>query len=70
MPETLIDARHVYSLDEASRRMGLGTAAIRQARRNGLKIRKLGRRSYVLGEDVIEYLKNHAKIVGPDGTAN
>ncbi len=47
----------VYTLDEAKARTGLGAAALRTARRQGLKVRKIGRRAYVLGRDIMAYIE-------------
>lgn len=49
-----IRADGVYKLTQV-KQWGLNTAAIRQARRNGLKVRRLGRISVVLGKDFLEY---------------
>ena len=54
--EILADA--VYTLEEFGKRMRLGTAAVRTARRQGLIVRHVGRRSYVIGRDFIAYLEN------------
>ena len=40
-----------YPLDEFQRRSGLGRHALRQARRQGLKVRRLGGRAFVCGGD-------------------
>jgi len=45
-----------YSLAEFSERTGLKRAAMREARRNGLKVRRAHKRGYVLGRDWISYL--------------
>ena len=69
----VISANEIYTLDEFERRSGLGKAATREARRSGLKVRRieltrpLGLRSYVLGSDWIEYVRQHGLIVGPQG---
>lgn len=52
-----------YDLQQVKNRLGLGTAAIRTARRKGLIVRKVGRKSFILGADILEYLNNHAKVV-------
>ena len=53
----VITADAVYTLDEIRERMKLGQAAMRQARRAGLKVRKIGRRRYVLGRDILAYVE-------------
>jgi len=50
-----ISADGMYTLAEIRRRLGLGIYAMREARRQGLPVRKIGRRSYVLGRDVLDY---------------
>jgi hypothetical protein len=45
------------------KKLGLGTAALRTARRKGLIVRRIGRRSFVLGRDLLEYLDKHAAVV-------
>ena len=58
-----IQSDTIYPLAIIKARLGLGSAALRTARRKGLKIRRLGRRSFVLGADVRAYLEEHAKLV-------
>ncbi len=48
----------LYRADELKARMGWSDAALRSARRHGLPVRRLGKRAYILGEDVISFLKN------------
>ncbi|MFZ1933322.1 MAG: hypothetical protein WCB27_01345 [Thermoguttaceae bacterium] len=50
-----IHADGMYTLAEIRARLGLGTYALRQARRRGLSVRKIGRRSYVLGKDILAF---------------
>ena len=45
-----------YSLSQL-KAFGLGTAALRTARRRGLLVRRIGRRSVVLGEDLLAYIR-------------
>jgi Helix-turn-helix domain len=58
-----IDANSLYTLSEISRRLGLGKAALRTARRQGLVVRRIGRRSYILGADLIAWFKQAARTV-------
>ena len=53
-----IRADAIYTLHELQQRTGLGQAALRTARRRGLKIKRIGRRGYVLGRDLIAYLES------------
>jgi len=57
----LITADTLYTLHELKVRLGLGTHAMRSARRSGLKVRYIGRRALVLGRDVIEFVEKHGK---------
>jgi hypothetical protein len=52
-----IAADELYTLAEIKLRLGLGAAALRTARRRGLKVRKIGRRGFVLGKDVIAFIE-------------
>lgn len=52
-----INANSIYTLDEIRSRLGLGLAALRTARRKGLKVRRIGRRGYLLGKDVMAYIE-------------
>ena len=52
----LVSADCLYTLGEVQRRLKLGQAAMRTARRAGLKVRKIGSRRYVLGRDLLEYV--------------
>ncbi len=54
----------MYPLPEFQERSGLGKAAMREARQKGLKVRRVGRRHYVLGKDFIAYVEEHAAVVG------
>ena len=46
----------IYRLDELKARMGWRDAAFRAAVRAGLKIYRSGKRIYVLGTDLIEFV--------------
>jgi hypothetical protein len=46
-----------YRLDELKRRLGLNDEALRKARRAGLRARKVGRRKFYLGSEVIMFLR-------------
>lgn len=56
-----ISSYEIYTLDEIDRRLGLGKTALRTARRRGLQVRRIGRKAFVLGRDLIDYLDQHAK---------
>lgn len=59
----VVRADAAYDLAEVRRRLGLGPAALRSARRRGLAVRRIGRKSFVLGSDLLDYLRDHAEIV-------
>lgn len=56
-----ISADSLYTLDELNDRLGLGKKALRTARREGLTVKRIGRRGYVLGRDVIDWFERAAK---------
>ena len=47
-----------YSLPEFMARTRLGAAAMRQAKRQGLLVRKIGRNKYILGKDWFAHLES------------
>jgi hypothetical protein len=49
----------LYRVDEIKARMGWRDSSLRAARRRGLVVRRDGKRAYVLGEDVIAYIKRN-----------
>ena len=59
----IIKADEAYPLDYVKQDLNLGAAALRTARRNGLKVKKIGRKSYVMGKDLLQYLDEHATTV-------
>ena len=62
-----IHSQTLYPLSVFGQYAGLSTAAIRTARRGGLRVLRMGRRAYVLGSDFIEYaLKAQTTNVGQE----
>jgi hypothetical protein len=59
-PIGFIEGNHLYTLEEIKTRLRLGKAAMRTARRRGLLVRRIGRRGYVLGKDLIQYVEQAA----------
>ncbi|NQT17365.1 MAG: hypothetical protein HQ582_31715 [Planctomycetes bacterium] len=57
--EGVIDACKCYSLDAFRKLTGMKAAAIRKARQKGLKVRRVGLRSYILGADWIRFVEEH-----------
>ncbi len=52
-----------YPLESLKKDYGLGVAALRTARRKGLIVRRIGRRSFVLGSDLLKYIETCGKVV-------
>lgn len=57
----VISAHEVYGIAEFQRRAGLAAPALRAAKRNGLRVIRAGKRSYVLGRDWLAYLERCAE---------
>jgi hypothetical protein len=53
----IIDPGRLYNFAAFKRITGLGTAALRDARRKGLAVRYYGRQGYILGEDAIAFIQ-------------
>lgn len=56
-----VDPSTLYPLPDLQARVGLGVAAFRQMRRDGLAVRYAGGRGYVLGKDFIDHVMQHGK---------
>ena len=56
----VISRDEVYTLDELQQRLRLGAWALRQARRAGLRVLRIGRCAFVRGSDVMEFLDKAA----------
>jgi hypothetical protein len=48
----------IVPLPELAKRLGLGQSAVRAARRQGLKVRRIGRRKFILGRDLVAFLES------------
>lgn len=55
-----INANEAYSMPEFCRRTGLREWTIREARRDGLRVVKVGKKPFVMGSDWLEYLRQIA----------
>jgi hypothetical protein len=55
-PTGSVDPETLYRLDEVKARMGWRDAAFRAAVRAGLKTHRSGKRLYVLGSDLIDFV--------------
>lgn len=53
----------IYPLSTFMSRTGLGRAAVRMARRKGLKVKRIGKRSYLKGSDFLEWFDQYAEQV-------
>ena len=51
----------VYPLDDFKARTGLGSAALRTARRDGLVVKYIGGRAFIRGEDFISFVAANGK---------
>ena len=58
-----IHAHSLYTLDELDSRLGLGKTALREARRQGLKVKLIGRRGYVRGQDLLDWFDSNARTI-------
>jgi dienelactone hydrolase len=58
-----ITADALYTLDELNDRLGLGKAALRKARREGLVVKRIGRRGYCTGRAILDWFESSAKQV-------
>lgn len=56
-PTQSVREDEIVSLSELRSRLGLGPAAIRTARRQGLTVRRFGRKKFVLGSDLASFLR-------------
>lgn len=56
-----IEPQILYSIPDIERRLGWKKAAMRTAREQGLPVRYLAGRGYVLGADLIAHVLQHGK---------
>ncbi|MBI1900915.1 MAG: hypothetical protein HYS13_07360 [Planctomycetia bacterium] len=56
----VISASEVYTLAEFKRRAALGDYALRQARRQGLRIIAVGKKQFVTGRDFLDFIARAA----------
>lgn len=57
----IIEPHILYSLATFKQITGLGTYAIREARKRGLRIRYAGRKAYILGRDFHEHIDRNGR---------
>lgn len=51
----------LYHSEKAMRILGWGRHAWRVAKQKGMKVRHVGNRCYVRGEEIIKYIEEHGK---------
>jgi len=56
-----IAAGELYTLDEVRARLGIGQTAMRNHRRRGLPVRKIGARRVVLGDELIAWVRSQGR---------
>ena len=59
----VIEAGKCYPIATFRTLAGMGPAAIREARKKGFLVRRVGLRSFVLGQDLLDYVRDHGKPV-------
>jgi hypothetical protein len=59
-PLQVVRADEIVPLTELDARLGLGPSAMRMAMRQGLKVRRIGRRKFVLGRDLVAFLESRS----------
>lgn len=57
-PLQVVREDEIVPLADFARRLGLGPSAMRTARRQGLRVRRIGRRKYILGRDLIAFFES------------
>jgi len=60
-PSGRISADEIWTLDAVKAHLGLGASALRQARRQGLRVKYIGRRGYICGRDLIDFISTTAR---------
>lgn len=54
-----------YTIKEAQSRLGWSDAALRAAKRRGLKLLRSGKRRYVTGQEILRFLQHETDHVTP-----
>lgn len=57
----IIDPKKFYRFPEFSETSGVGKAGLRTARREGLKVKYIGRHGWILGQWWIDYVESNGK---------
>ena len=61
--DAVIRADEAYPIENFRRRNSMGKHALRMARRAGLRVLRVGRQSFVLGRDWIEFVDKNGRRV-------
>ena len=61
--DRVIRAGECYPLQTFKQYTGQGTTALRRARQQGLPVRRVGLRSFILGQDWLDFVAQHGKPV-------
>ena len=56
-----IQADELYTIGELKRRLGWGDHAWRTARREGIPVRRIGKKGYISGRSVISWIEEAGK---------
>ena len=56
-----VSTNELLTLDQVKTRLGMGTAALRAARQNGLPVHYVGRRGFVAGDSLIRWIKSNGR---------
>lgn len=59
----VIEAGKCYPIATFRVLTGMGHAAVREARKKGLLVRRVGLRSFVLGQDFLDFVRDHGQPV-------
>ena len=67
--QTVIRPGEIYPLEVFKKLAGFGAHAMRQARRNGLRVRRVNGRAFVHADDFARYLEVHGGDTSGDQAA-
>ena len=59
--EGVIIPDRLYTFEAFQRTTGVGRAGLSEAKKQGLEVRYFGRKGYVLGADIIAFIKTNGK---------
>lgn len=69
-PHPAVGAIHpqvLYDLQIVEMQFDLKSAVLRRMRRSGLAVRRVGRKNFIYGQDLIDHVLAKCPIVGPNG---